>query len=716
MLMATMKVTLSDGETFVYDLDDIKTKIDKQTDQAKIDAIAAILGDLNVDENYDTLKEIADYILSDINNNENLTKRIGDLEIAVKSEFKGATNSADGKTGVVPAPKKTNAEQYLKGDGTWSNVPKDWNENKSSNPAYIKNRTHYKEIGTKAICTKLPITYAYDDNFTIADENNNEHSFPMTFQPSWMSQQESRPTLYKGITYSLSMTCVVDSNTMVLTADFTPQNITCVNPISGATGVGFIMEGVYAICDFNSFDDLFILTSSDIENVIDITIVQNNAEIWHALDKNYLPSDIIYQDNLEVNLADIYQQLSSLYQYAVTVQTQPWLTSKEKEQARNNIGAASVQDVKYLKLAVNTVLWTDVQSIIRDGDGPKYFPVGYEFATLDSNTGKDIIWVVRAHDHHTAANNELVHTMTLETKYVYSNSNGSCINLQFNAAEALYYAETGLEPGTYNFTVANRNGYTADNGKTFQFTLTQAVPVGGQVVLSMYTNLTLSGRNVKTYASPASTTVIETATLTEGSEGTNLGTTDGTGNVNHMHRIVYGSNNYAQSAIRQWLNSASKRGLVWTPSTKFDRPPSWRSNTEGFLYGLPTRFLEVIQPTVITCRTNSVFEVNSLDGAEFTVNQVYSLEDKFFLLSCPEVYGTWDSTSYKDGEILEYYEGLTVDLQRRKYDAAGSSSSYWLRSPYPSYCYYERSVNTSGSLYYNNANNNNGIAPACIIA
>lgn len=33
--------------------------------------------------------------------------------------FKGATTSADGGNGLVPAPKTVNAGQYLKGDGTW---------------------------------------------------------------------------------------------------------------------------------------------------------------------------------------------------------------------------------------------------------------------------------------------------------------------------------------------------------------------------------------------------------------------------------------------------------------------------------------------------------------------------------------------------------------------------------------------------------------------
>ena len=182
-----------------------------------------------------------------------------------------------------------------------------------------------------------------------------------------------------------------------------------------------------------------------------------------------------------------------------------------------------------------------------------------------------------------------------------------------------------------------------------------------------------------------------------------------------MHRSIFGSNNYAQSAARQWLNSAAAAGSVWTPKNKFDRAPSWATSQKGFMHGLPADFLAVVQPAVVPCRTNSIFEVDSLDGTEFTVNQAYELKDKFFLLSRPEIYGDWDSSSYKDGTQLEYYEGLTA-TECIKRDAAGSARTCWLRSPYPGHASRERGVGTDGSLGYYSANNARGVAPACIIA
>ncbi len=363
--------------------------------------------------------------------------------------------------------------------------------------------------------------------------------------------------------------------------------------------------------------------------------------------------------------------------------------------------------------AVST--WADIRNAVRMGLGATLFPAGYEFTTVDSDTGVSVVWAVRGHDHHTPANSRLAHSMTLEMKYVYSNANGSQKAVQYDAQEALYYAADGLSAGTYHFTVANQAWFAADNGKSFQFTLAESVPAGGQVVVSATYNQTFAGKSVKTYASPSSTAVIETTTLAEGNGGTSLGTTNGEGNINHLHRIVLGSNNYAQSAARQWLNSAAAAGSVWAPTNKFDRAPSWATTYNGFIHSLPADFLAVVEPAVIPCRTNSIFECASLDGTEFTVNQVYELKDKFFLLSRPEIYGSWDSATYKDGELLDYYEGLT-NAERRKYDNVGSVRYAGLRSPNPASAINARSVNTDGSLNTSSACYSNGVAPACIIA
>ena len=367
--------------------------------------------------------------------------------------------------------------------------------------------------------------------------------------------------------------------------------------------------------------------------------------------------------------------------------------------------------------AVNT--WEDIKNTVRLGLGEKLFPVGYEFTTEDSVTGAVITWVVRGHNHHAAANKKLEHTMTLEAKYVYGTAAGTYKSLVFDAYEALYYASEEIPAGTYNFILEYDTSSIVSG--TYQFTLTKAVPAGGQIVLGTNSNSTaVTGCKIATYGTVAGVDAIENGiAVTVGSEGVNLGTVKGTSatseNLNCAQRILWGSNNYAQSAARQWLNSDAAAGAVWTPTNKFDRRPSWATSYSGFMLGLPADFLAAVQPAAIPCRTNSVFEVNSLDGTEYTVNKVYELQDKFFLLSRPEIYGSWDSATYKDGELLEFYEGFT-DTERIKYDAAGSARFCWLRSPNPGYAYYERHVTTSGALGHNSARYGCGVAPACIIA
>lgn len=357
--------------------------------------------------------------------------------------------------------------------------------------------------------------------------------------------------------------------------------------------------------------------------------------------------------------------------------------------------------------------WQDVRNAVRLGLGAKLFPVGYEFTTLDSNTGVMLEWAVRAHDHHKPANKHLTHSMTLELKRLYSNADGSYVRMEFDAAEAFACAWDEIAPGTYNFTVEG-SYYAADNGKTFQFTLTQAVPVGGQIWLNVAYNKSVTTGTIETYTDAKAIEYIEEAVITEGNEGTSLGTTDGY-DLNHPHRYTRGSNNYAQSAIRQWLNSKESAGNVWQQATYFDVAPSWIDELNGFMHGLPEEFLEVVVPAIIPCRTNSVCEIESLDGTQFNTDELYELEDNYFILSRGEIYGTYDNDELQDGTLLDYYDGLT-NAEIKKFDNSGVARSAWLRTPFPTNAYNERVVSSStGYIHSTNASNTYGVAPACII-
>ena len=59
-------------------------------------------------------------------------------------DFTGATAEDDGKPGTVPAPSAGDEEKFLRGDGTWTYVPKqkqaDWEQEDSAEADYIRNK------------------------------------------------------------------------------------------------------------------------------------------------------------------------------------------------------------------------------------------------------------------------------------------------------------------------------------------------------------------------------------------------------------------------------------------------------------------------------------------------------------------------------------------------------------------------------------------------
>lgn len=345
----------------------------------------------------------------------------------------------------------------------------------------------------------------------------------------------------------------------------------------------------------------------------------------------------------------------------------------------------------------------DVQTLVRSGLANKVFHIGDQ---LVCNKGDvKLVWDIIGIDHDVPADKQFTHSMTLQLH--------DCLaGMQYDGTEALFYCETELAAGTYHFTLLS--GYdTAYGGKTYQFTLTQPVPAGGQIMFPWGYNTQAASTKVSTYASRTATAAIESVSVVEGTEGTSLGTADGnTVNMNHTHRIRYGSNNWVESAMRQWINSDKAAGSVWTPQTKFDRPPSWSASTAGFLNGIDADFLEVIGETEkVTCRNT----VTDGGGSDITT-------DKFFLLSRREVYAGNEVSNVIEGEPYPYYSdysdlsaaGTGNDTNRIKY-RNGSPQYWWLRTPRSGHGYYVRGIDTAGNLGGNAANVSGGVAPACNI-
>ena len=362
--------------------------------------------------------------------------------------------------------------------------------------------------------------------------------------------------------------------------------------------------------------------------------------------------------------------------------------------------------------------WSEIQAVVRAGYGRNYFPVGYEFEINDSATNKPLVWVVKGHDHHKPADTSLRHSMTLECKNIYSNSAGLSQTMRFKAPMALYYAENGLTVGTYNFTWNYATG--SISAGSYQFTLSQSVPVGGQIVLGTNPSaVPITDCKISTFATVGNTDAIEKdVEVTEGSDGTNLGTVSQLSstdvNLNCASYILWGSNNYAQSAIRQWLNSKEAAGAYWIPQTKFDRPTEAANNFKGFMFGLPQEFLDAVQPAVISCCANQTAELSNLDGTTFDLGNEYKLNDKFFLLSATELYGSEESVP-DEGELLEYYKNAT-NTEHIKYNFSDLADGYYLRSAVHGSVSVVGYVSNTGSKSSFFASTYGAVAPACIIA
>lgn len=279
-------------------------------------------------------------------------------------------------------------------------------------------------------------------------------------------------------------------------------------------------------------------------------------------------------------------------------------------------------------------------------------------------------------------------------------------DMVYSAKQAIFAFPNGLAAGDYHFTVAQHSWVSTDVGKTLTFTLTQAIPEGGQLVLNGAYNTTLVGTTISSYASPTTTTATETVTMTEGDSGTSLGSLTNAGtpdsNINSLQKALLGANEWKTSALRQYLNSDKTAGSVWTPQTIYDRPPAWATNMAGFMVGLDEDFLSCVADTTYVTVRNTVSDGGGTD----------TLTDKFYLPSRTEIFGSDEIANTPEGTLYQYYVNAT-NADRIKYHA-NKARSWRLRTPSVVVTSTVRIVSTTGALN-NYAGSALGFAPACQI-
>ena len=285
---------------------------------------------------------------------------------------------------------------------------------------------------------------------------------------------------------------------------------------------------------------------------------------------------------------------------------------------------------------------------------------------------------------------------------------------QFDAKEAFYTNAEDLAAGTYNFTLTEYSYYTADVGKTFQFTTTQTIPANSKFVFNANYNVTLTNTTITIYKED-SVTAIETLTLTEGSDGTSLGELKHSknGNLNASQRTRLGNNNWKESAIRQRLNSDSATTGLWTAQNIWDMPPSWNSSAKGFLNSLSDDLRDNIARVERHTYRNTVSDEGGYD----------TTYDKIWLPSKKEVFMSSESTSDDTEPFAFYQQGSqytaasnSADPIRVKVNINGTVTYWWLESPHVGDANSVRIVHREGVSDTYSAHTATGVAPAFVIA
>lgn len=379
------------------------------------------------------------------------------------------------------------------------------------------------------------------------------------------------------------------------------------------------------------------------------------------------------------------------------------------------------RNIDYL-LGVNTPeTFSDVLAAVRSGFAPQYFGVGDQIKanwTDVSTVYEDPFDIVQLECSPELESGETVRGMMLQQHYANAHY---CI---FDAQEALYDAQQELPAGTYHFTVSG-HPTSGENGKRIQFTLSHPIPAGGQLVFadSAGYGQPLAGQSISTYSGPTSFQAIETVPLSEGEEGTDLGSTNGKGNLNHLQRAFRGSGRWKTSLLRQYLNSSAPAGQWWTKQDKWDRASDFINTVPGFMAGFDEDFLAILRAVKVQTVRDTIMSGGGIDVTY----------DFFFPLSLeqnnivPQIAGA-------EGETLPYWEAMaqadtTGNLDNGRYkqyktypdmiftslSQKGLTCHCWLRSAQTGNTHEAWAILTTGMNSHSPANLRYHCAPACVI-
>ena len=370
----------------------------------------------------------------------------------------------------------------------------------------------------------------------------------------------------------------------------------------------------------------------------------------------------------------------------------------------------------------------EIREIVRVGEAPNVFAYGDQINLNYKNGNTDYVlpWDIVAFGTFELQDGEQKPGMVVQSHYAMQ-------GVQFDASEAILTCAEALPAGTYNFTIGTTWGNNCVQGDVFQFTTTETVPAGGQIVLgsdtSFYTwsapDLVTSKWRVYTFASQTSVTPIETLTPTAGSGGTSLGTLStstkyGASGLNNLQRCAYGYNRWSQSANRQFYNSGAAAEGWWTPQNSFDRPPQQLASQAGFMAGFDDAFLNIIKPVKVVTALNTMSD-SEIGTSETTYDTFFlpSLEQEYIVPQLSGVEGDY-FPYWKERLGLSSPQGTGTSNANRNhirygFDAKTTAQGCRLRSASRGYAGNVWSVSTTGYASSNVATSALRGCPACVI-
>lgn len=369
-----------------------------------------------------------------------------------------------------------------------------------------------------------------------------------------------------------------------------------------------------------------------------------------------------------------------------------------------------------------TTSMAEIRKIVQAGKASEVYNIGDQIVVpwTDITTGQkyecpmDIIAFTTA----TLQDGEEVPAMRLQWHYA------TPFGVQFNQYQAFYYCEQILKAGTYNVTIGTTWGNNCVSGKTYQFTLTQDVPAGGQLAgFRGAPDQSPASWKVYSYSSKTASEPIETVSVSEGSQGTSLGTLKfgGEGSLNCLQRVAYGYNRWSQSALRQWLNSDKGVGEWWTPQNNFDRVPDQLATKAGFLTGFDEEFRAVLSSVKVVTALNTVTDStasNEVEPLETTFDTFYPLSLEQMNIN-PQLAGEgdvcdyWRRASGMTQKMAQY--GTYPQIRTFAIENHTSPQSVRLRSAHRGTSYDAWYVSSSGHVYDTYAVIAIRCAPACDI-